>query len=105
MGHSRRYRTIATGYDKLTRLRVDEAVQIVKKSATAKCDETVEVEITDSVTGTRLAAAVDERAGTKAYRAGLKEWSHVKRAYEYWAERIRERLAELRQGGASGKSA
>ena len=62
----------------------------------------VEVEITDSVTDARLAAAVDERAGTKAYRAGLKEWSHVKRAYEYWAERIRERLAELRQGGTSG---
>jgi hypothetical protein len=47
-----------------------------------------------------LAAAVDERAGTKAYRAGLKEWSHVKRAFEYWAERTRERLAELRKGGA-----
>lgn len=60
----------------------------------------VEAEITDSVTGTRLAAAVDERAGTKAYRAGLKEWSHVKRAFEYWAERLRERLAELRKGGA-----
>ena len=57
----------------------------------------VEVEITDSITGVRLAAAVDERAGTKAYRAGLKEWSHVKRAFEYWAERIRERLLELRK--------
>jgi len=61
---------------------------------------TVEAEITDSVTGTRLAAAVDERAGTKAYRAGLKEWSHVKRAFEYWAKQTRERLAELRKGGA-----
>lgn len=60
----------------------------------------VEAEITDSVTGTRLAAGVDERAGTKAYRAGLKEWSHIKRAFEYWAERLRERLAELRTGGA-----
>jgi len=63
-------------------------------------EATVEAEITDSVTGTRLAAGVDERAGTKAYRAGLKEWSHVKRAFEYWAERLRERLAELRKGGA-----
>lgn len=58
---------------------------------------TVEVEITDSLTGRRLAAGVDQRAGTKAYRAGLKEWSHVKRAYEYWAKRILERLIEFRK--------
>jgi len=43
MGHSRRYRTIVADHDKSTRHLVDEAVQIVKKSATAKFDETIEV--------------------------------------------------------------
>ena len=58
---------------------------------------TVEIDLTDSLTGERLAAGVDQRAGTKAYRAGLKEWSHVKQAYQYWAKRILERLIELRK--------
>ena len=57
----------------------------------------VEGELTDAMTGRRLAAWVDERVGTKALRGGFKEWSDVKRASEYWAERLRERLAELRQ--------
>ncbi|MDB4433295.1 DUF3313 domain-containing protein, partial [bacterium] len=57
-----------------------------------------EAEITDSMTGERLLAAVDERVGTKTLRGGLKKWSHVKRAFEYWADRVRTRLAELRAG-------
>jgi len=57
----------------------------------------VEGELTDSLTGVRLAAAVDERVGNKTIRGGLAEWSHVERAYEYWAERLRKRLAELRK--------
>lgn len=56
----------------------------------------VEVDIRDSLTDKRLAAAVDERVGGKTIRGGLKTWSHVHRAFEYWAERLRERLAELR---------
>ena len=57
----------------------------------------VEADITDALTGMRLVAGVDERAGGKTIRGGLKEWSHVKRSFEFWAKRLRERLAELRQ--------
>jgi len=59
----------------------------------------VEAEIVDGVTGTRLAAAVDRRAGTKALRGGVGTWSDVENAFDYWADRLRTRLAELRQGG------
>ena len=57
----------------------------------------VEAELTDSLTGERLAAAVDERVGTQTIRGGLEQWSHVERAFEFWAERLRKRLAELRK--------
>jgi hypothetical protein len=57
---------------------------------------TAEAEITDSMTGTRLLAGVDQRTGTKALRGGLKTWSHVKAVCDYWSERIATRLQELR---------
>lgn len=52
---------------------------------------TIEVEVLDSVTGERLAAAVDERAGTKSILAGkrtFQKWGDVKAACEFWAERV-----------------
>jgi hypothetical protein len=55
-----------------------------------------EAEITDSLTGYRLLAGVDERVGGRAFRGVLNEWSDVQEAFEFWAERLRERLAELR---------
>jgi hypothetical protein len=57
----------------------------------------VEAELTDSLSGERLAAAVDERQGTKAIRGGIKKWSDVERAFDHWAERFRVRLAQLRE--------
>ena len=57
----------------------------------------VEAELTDSLSGDRLAAAVDERVGAKTIRGGLGEWSQVDQAFEFWAERLRQRLAELRK--------
>jgi hypothetical protein len=59
----------------------------------------IEVEITDSRTGRRLAAGVDERVGTKAVRAAFSEWKHVTEAFDYWAGRIAKRLEELRAAG------
>jgi hypothetical protein len=56
----------------------------------------LEVEITDSLTGERLAAAADRRAGTKTLRGGISEWSHVEEALDFWVERLRKRLAKLR---------
>jgi large subunit ribosomal protein L1 len=43
MKHSRRYVTISAERDRLTRYAVPDAVGIVKKNATAKFDETVEI--------------------------------------------------------------
>ena len=56
----------------------------------------IEAEITDAMTGARLAAAVDERAGTKTFRGGLGKWSRVQESFNFWAERLRMRLKELR---------
>jgi hypothetical protein len=56
----------------------------------------VEAELTDSLSGRRLAAAVDERWGTKAIRGGIGKWSDADEAFVFWAKRLRERLAERR---------
>jgi hypothetical protein len=54
----------------------------------------IEGEILDSQTSERLMAAVDERAGTKVWRGSLKTWGDVKDAYDFWANRLKERLRE-----------
>ena len=59
----------------------------------------MEAEITDSMTSKRLAAAVDERAGAKTLRGIGGKWKDVDNAFNYWAEKIRKRLAELRAEG------
>ena len=61
----------------------------------------VEAELQDSVTHERLAAAVDRRAGTKALRGGVSTWADFQNACDYWSERLRTRLADLR-GAKSG---
>ncbi len=58
----------------------------------------IEAEILDSLSGTRLAAMVDERAGGKTTSGVMDRWSDVMEAYGYWADRLRLRLAELRAG-------
>jgi hypothetical protein len=59
---------------------------------------TIEVEIVDSLSEQRLGAGVDTRAGTKALRGLGGTWKDVYNAFDYWAERIREHLAEVRAG-------
>jgi hypothetical protein len=54
-----------------------------------------EMEILDSMTKERLAAAVDRRQGGKMAFRG--KWVDTKQAFEYWAKRFRERLDELRE--------
>jgi hypothetical protein len=56
----------------------------------------IEGEITDSMSGRRLVAVVDERAGGKTLRGLGGKWKDVDNAFQYWAERLRTRLAELR---------
>jgi hypothetical protein len=54
-----------------------------------------EMEVLDSMTKERLAAAVDRRQGGKAAFRG--KWEDTKRAFEYWAKRFRQRLDEARK--------
>jgi hypothetical protein len=63
-------------------------------------DANVEMELVDSVTGQRLAAAVDGRSGRKITGRADKwgEWNDTKDACDYWAERIATRLDELSAG-------
>jgi hypothetical protein len=56
----------------------------------------VEMELVDSMSGRRLAAAVDERWGTKAIRGGILKWSDAKEAFDHWANQLREFLATQR---------
>ncbi len=60
----------------------------------------LEAKITDAQTGTLLAAAVDERAGTKNVMGSWNTWGDVEEAYEYWANRLRYGLCKER-GGAN----
>ncbi len=55
-----------------------------------------EAEITDSMSGERLAAGADERVGTKDPRNMLNKWSDVESAFEDWAELLRAKLERLR---------
>jgi len=57
-----------------------------------------EMELLDSVSGERLAAAVDERAGRKITLRFDKfsRYHTVEGAFDYWTERLQERLAEMR---------
>ena len=65
----------------------------------------VEVELTDGVTGQRVAAGVDERAGTKALRTKFDgTWGDVKLAFDWWSARLDERLQLLKTGNFSDKT-
>jgi Protein of unknown function (DUF3313) len=52
-----------------------------------------EIEVLDSLTKVRLAAAVDRRQGGKAAFRG--KWVDTKQAFDYWAKRFRLRLDDL----------
>ena len=56
----------------------------------------IEAEIVDSMTQERLMAGVDQRAGAKTLRGLGGKWKDVNNAFQYWAERLRERLAAER---------
>ncbi len=66
-------------------------------TATTVGSATVEMEALDSVTNERLAAAVDDRAGTKVLFAGraYTTWGDVEAAFKYWSDRIAWQLARV----------
>jgi hypothetical protein len=78
------------------------ALGLVKKVATGTNlsvgKASVELEILDSQTGERLVAAVDERAGRK-YTGKFdkfQKYHTVEDAFDFWAEKLKKRLAEFR---------
>ena len=65
----------------------------------------VEAEFLDGQTGQRVAAVVDARAGTKALRANSNStWGDVRRAFDWWAQRLVKRLKLLKQGVFTAES-
>jgi hypothetical protein len=58
----------------------------------------VEGKITDSDTGEMLAAFVDRRAGGKTLRGSTKAWDDVEQAFSYWANKLSQRLRDMRVG-------
>jgi len=59
----------------------------------------VEVELLDGQNGQRLAAAVDARPGTKALRIQSgSTWGDVMLAFDWWAQKLDQRLAKVRAG-------
>jgi hypothetical protein len=59
----------------------------------------IEGEIQDALTEQRLAAAVDRQVGQKRLEGATNTWDDVQGAFDYWSERLRMRLAQLRAGG------
>ena len=60
---------------------------------------TVECELLDGQTQQRLVAAVDRRSGTTALRSKFDgSWGDIKLSFDWWANRLRTRLAEERAG-------
>ncbi|MGO8920176.1 MAG: DUF3313 domain-containing protein [Stellaceae bacterium] len=58
-----------------------------------------EGEALDSVTGERLAAAVDRRSGgTSVKNADVWQWGDAEKAMDFWAQRVAQRLTELHNG-------
>jgi Protein of unknown function (DUF3313) len=74
------------------------AVGLAADTANTVGTATVEMEAVDAVTGERLAAAVDQRAGTKAIftTRTFHKWADVEAACQHWAERVA--LFLVRQG-------
>lgn len=81
-------------------LAVSSLKRTVGEADTAVGFAQAEAELLDSQTGTRLAAAVDKRYGTKALRSKFGSWNHAKEAMEHWSEQIADRLTEWGAGNS-----
>jgi hypothetical protein len=79
-----------------TVLPIGLGLSIIKKGVTGKWigvgGAGMEVEFLDSMTNERIAAAIDERAGSKV--SGLTKFGAVKDAFEFWAGRLRKFMDE-----------
>jgi hypothetical protein len=75
-----------------------QSIEMLASGTTLAAGEAaIEGEVLDSVTGERLAAAVDRRVGTMMPdKRHFDKWNHVKDALDYWIERLATRLRALR---------
>jgi hypothetical protein len=76
------------------------AISSIKKAATGVHanvgQASVEAELVDSITGERLAAAIDRRVGSKTQIVeGMDKWGHAKEAFAFWAGRLRRWLDDV----------
>jgi Protein of unknown function (DUF3313) len=56
----------------------------------------VEAKLTDGNTGTLLMAAADRRVGGRSLDGSMDSWDDAHQAFEYWADRLAQRLREWR---------
>jgi hypothetical protein len=79
--------------------------QLITGTGTGVGSVRIEADFTDGVTGQRVAAVVDERAGTKALRSKFDGyWGDLKLSFDWWATRLNARLELLKKGDFSDKS-
>ena len=63
-----------------------------------------EMKATDSLSGELLAEAVDKRAGGMGLKGAASfKWGDAQNAMDYWAERIPQRLQELKTQAAANQ--
>lgn len=84
---------------------ISYAKQAITGTGTAVGVIYVEGELADGVSGQRVAAFVDARAGTKALRTKFNgTWGDAKLAFDWWAQRLDARLELLKRGNYSTES-
>ena len=84
---------------------ISYAKQAITGTGTAVGVIDVEMDITDGATGQRVAAAVDSRAGTKAWRTKFDgTWGDAKLAFDWWAQRVDARFELLKHGDFSAEA-
>lgn len=80
------------------------AISALKTAATGKGtgvgSARLEMELTDSQSKQRLAAAVDAQSGNKRdFFGNFNKWDDAQDAFDNWSTKLKERLAELRASG------
>jgi hypothetical protein len=56
----------------------------------------IEAKLTDGDTGTLLMAAADRRVGGRTLDGSMDSWDDVQQAFEYWADKLSQRLRDWR---------
>jgi hypothetical protein len=78
------------------------AISFIKRASTgthlAVGQASIEADFIDAVSEERLAAAMDTRAGAKAFSGKFDKWDDLKSAFDYWSLQTHIRLNELGAG-------